>query len=84
MVQTWKGIKISNDTYERMKKLSGELGLSMDAIIRELISYSDSVTGEKLYLDSAKSFYAFVNHARKAMKEEGWHAVKNDRKGGNG
>lgn len=72
IMATWKGIKISEDTYERMKNLSEALGLSMDAIIRELTSYSDAETGNTLVISSADEFYAFLRHAREGMKQDGW------------
>ncbi len=77
----WKGIKISENTYERMKNLSEALGLSMDAIIRELTSYSDAKTGDTLVISSAEEFYAFLRHAREGMKQDGWTI---ESEGGNG
>ncbi|MGB9693457.1 MAG: hypothetical protein ACPLYF_01285 [Fervidobacterium sp.] len=63
-----------------MKILSEALGLSMDAIIRELTSYSDAETGDTLVISSAREFYAFLRHAREGMKRDGWTVSE----GGNG
>lgn len=75
---SWNSIRISKDTYEKMKVLSANTGLSMDSIIRELITYPDSIVpSETRYLGKATSFYDFLKGAREYMIKQGWSSAKN-------